>query len=181
MLNSSSIYAKDFPVNNEFTVKERIDCAVQASIKYNVPVDVLLAISSIENGNIDTISKNTNNTYDYGVMQINSDYIKDLNSKLYEEYFEGKKDVFDLLYNKYKRKIEFFIFNIVKDYQRAEDITQDVFIYVFQNQSKENYSFKNYLYFVAKSRAISYIETEKRREEITEKYIKNGSIEADRF
>ena len=79
LLNSSSIYAKDFPVNNEFTVKERIDCAVQASIKYNVPVDVLLAISSIENGNIDTISKNTNNTYDYGVMQINSDYIKDLN------------------------------------------------------------------------------------------------------
>ena len=106
---------------------------------------------------------------------------KDLDSKLYNEYFEGKKEIFDLLYSKYKSKIEFFVFNIVKDYQRAEDITQDVFIYVFQNQSKENYSFKNYLYFVAKSRAISYIETEKRREEITEKYIKNEgeAVESD--
>lgn len=75
-------YAKDFPVNNEFTVEERLNCAIQAGLKYNIPVDVLLAISSIENGNIDTISKNTNNTYDYGVMQINSDYILDLNEKL---------------------------------------------------------------------------------------------------
>lgn len=98
---------------------------------------------------------------------------KDLDSKLYKEYFEGKKEIFDLLYSKYKSKIEFFIFNIIKDYQKAEDIAQEVFIYVFQNQSKENYSFKNYLYFVAKSRAISYIETEKRRGEITEKYLKN--------
>lgn len=98
---------------------------------------------------------------------------KDLDSKLYKEYFEGKKEIFDLLYSKYKSKIEFFIFNIIKDYQKAEDIAQEVFIYVFQNQSKENYSFKNYLYFVAKSRAISYIETERRRGEITEKYLKN--------
>lgn len=98
---------------------------------------------------------------------------KDLESKLYMEYFEGKEEVFELLYNKYKSKIQYFIFNIVKDYQKAEDITQEVFIYVFQNQSKENYSFKNYLYLVAKSRAISYIETEKRRDEISEKYLKN--------
>ena len=47
-----------------------------------MPVDVLLAISSIENGNIDTISKNSNGTYDYGVMQINDIYIKELNEKL---------------------------------------------------------------------------------------------------
>lgn len=99
---------------------------------------------------------------------------KDLDSKLYNEYFEGKKEIFDLLYSKYKSKIEFFIFNIVKDYQKAEDIAQDVFIYVFQNQSKEKYSFKNYLYLVAKSRAISYVETEKRRGNIEEKYLKNA-------
>lgn len=99
--------------------------------------------------------------------------IKDLDSRLYNEYFEGKKEIFDLLYSKYKSKIELFVFNIVKDYQKAEDITQEVFIYVFQNQSKENYSFKNYLYFVAKSRAISYIEKEKRREDILKKYLKN--------
>jgi len=73
---------------------------------------------------------------------------KDLESKLYMEYFEGKEEVFELLYNKYKSKIQYFIFNIVKDYQKAEDITQEVFIYVFQNQSKKNCRFKNYLYLV---------------------------------
>lgn len=98
---------------------------------------------------------------------------KDLDSKLYNEYFQGKKEIFDLLYSKYKSKIEFFVFNIVKDYQKAEDIAQDVFIYVFQNQPKENYSFKKYLYFVGKSRAISYVRNEKNRENIAEKYLNN--------
>lgn len=106
---------------------------------------------------------------------------KDLDSKLYSEYFKGKKEIFDLLYSKYKSKIEFFIFNFVKDYQIAEDIAQEVFIYVFQNQSKEEYSFKSYLYLVAKSRAISYIEKEKRRDGITEKYLENedDTVEPD--
>lgn len=103
---------------------------------------------------------------------------KDLDNQLYKEYFEGKEEIFNLLYSKYKNKIEYFVFNIVKDKQKAEDITQDVFIYVFQNQPKGNYSFKNYVYFVAKSRAISYIEKEKRRREINQKYLQN---ENDRF
>lgn len=106
---------------------------------------------------------------------------KDLDSKLYNEYFQGKKEIFDLLYSKYKSKLEFFIFNIVKDYQKAEDIVQDVFIYVFQNQPKENFSFKNYLYLVGKCRSISYIKNEKNRENITEKYLndKEGFTEPD--
>ncbi len=100
-------YAKDFPVNNEFTVEERLNCAIQAGLKYNIPVDVLLAISSIENGNIDTISKNTNNTYDYGVMQINSDYIKDLNEKLKLDLIPDdflKRDCFSFQTAAYKLK-----------------------------------------------------------------------------
>ena len=78
---NSVSYARDFPIDNEMRIEERINCATKASVKYNIPVDVLLAISSIENGNIDTISKNPNGTFDYGVMQINSIYIEDLNKK----------------------------------------------------------------------------------------------------
>ena len=55
---------------------------------------------------------------------------KDLDIKLYNEYLDGEKNAFELLYNKYKDKIQYFVYNIVKDYQKAEDITQDVFIYV---------------------------------------------------
>ena len=50
---------------------------------------------------------------------------KDLDIKLYNEYLDGNKEAFELLYNKYKEKIQYFIYNIVKDYQKAEDITQD--------------------------------------------------------
>ena len=80
-----------------------------------------------------------------------------------------------MLYNKYKDKIQYFVYNIVKDYQKAEDITQDVFVYVMQNKIKEGYTFKYYIYLVAKSRAYNQINMEKRRTEINEEYILNGA------
>ena len=61
---------------------------------------------------------------------------KDLDIKLYNEYLDGNKEAFELLYNKYKEKIQYFIDNIVKDYQKAEDITQDVFFYVLKNKRR---------------------------------------------
>ena len=96
---------------------------------------------------------------------------KDLDEKLYNDYLDGQKEAFEFLYNKYKKRIEYFIFNIVKDYQKAEDLTQETFIYVMQNKMKENASFKYYIYMVAKSRTINYIKIEKRRTEITEEYL----------
>ena len=90
---------------------------------------------------------------------------KDLDKKLYNNYLNGEKEAFELLYSKYKSRIEYFIFNIVKDYQKAEDIAQETFIYVMQNKMKENSSFKYYIYLVAKSKAINYINVEKRRNE----------------
>ena len=100
---------------------------------------------------------------------------KDLDIKLYNEYLDGEKGAFELLYNKYKDKIQYFVYNIVKDYQKAEDITQDVFVYVMQNKIKESYTFKYYIYLVAKSRAYNQINMEKRRTEINEEYILNGA------
>ena len=106
---------------------------------------------------------------------------KDLDIKLYNEYLDGNKEAFELLYNKYKKKIQYFIYNIVKDYQKAEDITQDTFVYVMQNKIKEGYTFKYYIYLVAKSRAYNYINTEKKRTEINETYVLHefNSIEQD--
>ena len=95
---------------------------------------------------------------------------KDLDLKLYNEYLLGDKNAFELLYNKYKSKIQYFIFNIVKDYQKAEDITQDVFIYILQNKVRQGYTFKYYIYLVAKSRSYNYINMENRKAEINEQY-----------
>ena len=96
---------------------------------------------------------------------------KDLDKKLYNDYLNGEKEAFEILYNKYKNKIEYFIYNIIKDYQKAEDITQETFIYVMQNKMKENISFKYYIYLVARSRAYNYANIEKRRNEISTKFL----------
>ena len=106
---------------------------------------------------------------------------KDLDKKLYNDYLNGEKEAFELLYNKYKRKIEYFIYNIVKDYQKAEDVAQETFIYVMQNKMKENCSFKYYIYLVAKSKAFNYINVENRRNEIIEQYTEetNEMLEKD--
>jgi len=103
-------------------------------------------------------------------MKAGKDMEKDLDIKLYNEYLDGNKYAFELLYNKYKDKIKYFVYNIVKDYQKAEDITQDVFIYIIQNKIKEGYTFKYHIYLVAKSRAYNYINMEKRRTEINKEY-----------
>lgn len=95
---------------------------------------------------------------------------KDLDMILYNEYLNGDKNAFELLYNKYKDKINYFVYNIVKDYQKAEDITQEVFIYVMQNKIKKGYNFKYYIYLIAKSRAYNLISMEQRRNEINEEY-----------
>lgn len=100
---------------------------------------------------------------------------KELDIELYKKYLEGDKEAFETLYYKYKNRLQYFIFNIVKDYQRAEDIVQEVFIYVMQHEIKEGYSFKYYLYLVAKSKALNCINTEKRRSEINEKYLSKES------
>lgn len=106
---------------------------------------------------------------------------KDLDLKLYNEYLCGKQEGFEILYNKYERKIQYFVYNIVKDYEKAEDITHDVFIYVMQNKIKQGYTFKSYIYLVARSRAYNHINTEKKKIEINEKYLSNelNQVEQD--
>lgn len=104
-------------------------------------------------------------------MKAGKDMEKDLDIKLYKEYLDGNKEAFELLYNKYKEKVQYFVYNIVKDYQKAEDITQDTFVYVMQNKIKDGYTFKYYIYLVAKSRAYNSIITEKKRTTINKTYL----------
>ena len=105
---------------------------------------------------------------------------KDLDKKLYNDYLNGEKQAFEFLYDKYKSKITYFIYNIVKDYQKSEDLTQETFIYIMQSKMKEDTSFKYYIYLVARSKAFNYINKEKRRNEIVDEYFSNNEqIEND--
>ena len=99
-------------------------------------------------------------------MEVGAKMKNDIDDELYKKYLLGDKESFDLLYDKYKDKIKYYIYNIVKDMSEAEDITQEVFMYIMKNEIKDNYSFKHHIYLVARSRAINYINISNRRNEL---------------
>ena len=79
--------------------------------------------------------------------------------KLYNKFLNGEKSALDLLISKYKNNVIYFISRYVKNVDIAEDIFQDVILYILENKEnyKFNYSFKTYLYIIAKSKALNYI------------------------
>ena len=84
--------------------------------------------------------------------------------KLYKNYLNGDNKAFESLVLKYKEQIIYFISTYTKNTQIAEDISQDVFVYILLNKEQYDfkYTFKTYLYMIAKCRAINYIKKEKR-------------------
>lgn len=91
--------------------------------------------------------------------------------KLYNLFLEGDTKAFEKLIYKYKNNLTYFIYRFVKDIDIAEDIFQEVALYVLAKKDIYNsrYSFKTYLFTIAKSRALNYI----RDIEIHNKYADN--------
>ena len=84
--------------------------------------------------------------------------------ELYRKYLDGDKKSFEELVLRYKNQIIFFISRYTKNVVVAEDISQDVFVYLLLNKEQYNfqYSFKTYIFMIAKCRAINYIKKEKK-------------------
>ena len=84
--------------------------------------------------------------------------------ELYQKYLRGDNNAFEEIVKKYKDHIIYFISRYTKNTDIAEDISQDVFVYLLVNKEQYDfkYSFKTYLYMIAKCRAINYINREKR-------------------
>ena len=84
--------------------------------------------------------------------------------ELYQKYLVGSNSAFEELVKRYKDHIIYFISRYTKNTQIAEDISQDVFVYILlhKDQYDFKYSFKTYLYMIAKCRAINYLKKEKR-------------------
>lgn len=59
-------------------IEERIQCSIAAALRYNIPANVMLAVAEQEGGRPGAVVPNTNDTVDYGSMQLNSAYIQSL-------------------------------------------------------------------------------------------------------
>lgn len=102
----------------------------------------------------------------------------ELNAKedieLYEEFINGDKEAFNEIIRKYRRTLILFIMRLVKNKEVAEDIAQDAFVYILMNKEEYNtkYSFKTYLYTIAKCRAINYLKRERKVVSYDEAYMR---------
>lgn len=73
------------------------------------------------------------------------------------------KDLFGLLVQKYQSSILSFTWSILKDKEKARDVTQESFIQAYRNLEKIDLSknFKNWLFTIAANKSFDYLRKEK--------------------
>src|SRR3954471_12675800 len=81
----------------------------------------------------------------------------------------GDDRAFEELYARYHRRISSYIFGMVKDHARAEDLTQDVFISALRRMRDTDrpIAFKPWVYEIARNACIDQFRRSQRGEEIS--------------
>lgn len=94
---------------------------------------------------------------------------------LYNEFINGDNKAFEKIVLKYKNNIIYFIIRYVRNIEIAEDIFQDVIVYILENKGKYNFenSLKTYFFMIAKSKSLDYLKHKKCIEKISEKELYN--------
>jgi RNA polymerase sigma factor (sigma-70 family) len=82
---------------------------------------------------------------------------------------EGDDRAFELLYTRYQRRIAGYVFGMVKDYGRAEDITQEVFVSALRRMraTERPIAFKPWIYEIAKNACIDAYRRARHTEEVS--------------
>lgn len=102
-----------------------------------------------------------------------------------EKYVEGLKlndyHAFDFLFHKYSESLYSFVLGITRDSFAAEEVTQIVFIKVWQNKSqiKEYYSFKSFLFSITYHETISWLRKEKSEKRRIGELVKKRGLYSD--
>src|SRR5918997_1954925 len=81
----------------------------------------------------------------------------------------GDDRAFEGLYQRYQRRIAAYVYGMVNDYGRAEDITQEVFISALRRmrETERPIAFKPWIYEIAKNACIDQFRRSRRAEEIS--------------
>ena len=81
----------------------------------------------------------------------------------------GDDHAFERLYQRYHRRISAYIFGMVHDHGRAEDLTQEVFVSALRRmrQTDRPITFKPWVYEIAKNACIDAFRRSKRAEEVS--------------
>jgi RNA polymerase sigma-70 factor (ECF subfamily) len=90
--------------------------------------------------------------------------------KLMQEIKADNMFAFDMLYNKYCKRLYKFAYSILKSPEESENIVQDVFLKFWENRNKINKdsSVKYYVFTIAYNSAISIIRKKTRESQFIE-------------
>src|SRR3954470_23925282 len=75
----------------------------------------------------------------------------------------------EALYSRYHRRIHAYVMGMVKDHQRAEDVTQEVFMSALRRmrETERPIAFKPWIYEIAKNACIDQFRRSKRADEVS--------------
>jgi len=87
------------------------------------------------------------------------------NESLYDEQIllselsSGKEDAFDKVYNHYLHSIYSFVIKFVKSPELTKDLTQEIFIRIWENRSRLSKvkSFRAYLFVTARNHVLNFL------------------------
>jgi RNA polymerase sigma-70 factor (ECF subfamily) len=90
-------------------------------------------------------------------MENNSD------EKLIREYFNGNKEMLEVLVKRYLKPVYSFVRYLVRDEAVAEDVTQEVFVRAWKNLKKfdKKKNFKTWIFSIAKNASIDFLRKKK--------------------
>lgn len=99
--------------------------------------------------------------------------IENTDKNLVQECLAGNTRAFESLIDKYQKKIFNIVYRMTNNYNDAEDITQSVFIKVYENLGRFNPKFKffSWLYRIALNESLNLMNQKKRLVELDDNFI----------
>jgi RNA polymerase sigma-70 factor, ECF subfamily len=96
--------------------------------------------------------------------------------ELIAKAINGREDGFEELVRRYQRPITNYVFRMLNDYDASLDVTQEVFIKVYNSLSRysSEYKFSTWLYRIAHNAAIDFIRRRSPNEQSIESENKDG-------
>jgi len=98
-----------------------------------------------------------------------ADQAADSDERLVAAVRRGDDRAFEVLYQRYQRRIHAYVVGMVKDHGRAEDVTQEVFVSALRRmrESEQPLAFKPWIYQIAKNDCIDAFRRSRRTEEVS--------------
>jgi RNA polymerase sigma-70 factor (ECF subfamily) len=93
----------------------------------------------------------------------------------------GDTAAFEQIVRKYQKTIFNLVYHMTHDFDHAEDLTQSVFVKVYENLDRynTNYKFYSWIYRIAVNESLNFIKRQKKNETLPEG-IESTSEKADR-